>query len=61
MEMFALRGTPLFAATMKLIVCGPVPAEGIPVIHAGAPLLVHVHPAAVFTATELAPPAADVE
>lgn len=59
--MFALRGAPPFAATMKLIVCGPVPEGGIPVTHAGAPLLVHAHPADVFTATELAPPAADAE
>lgn len=57
--MFALRGMPLFAATMKFTVCGPVPVAGIPVTHEGAPLLVQVHPAAVFTATELAPPPAD--
>jgi hypothetical protein len=43
---------------MKLIVCGPVPFGGTPVIHAGTPLLVQPQPAAVFTANELAPPPA---
>ena len=59
MTMFALRVAPLLAATVKLIVCGPVPLAGTPVIHAGTPLLVQPQPAAVFTANELAPPAAD--
>jgi hypothetical protein len=59
MRMFALRATPVLAATLKLIVCGPDPLAGTPVIHAGTPLLVQPQPAAVFTANELAPPPAD--
>lgn len=60
MTMLALRGAGLgFAATVKLIVCGPVPLAGTPVIHAGTPLLVQPQPAAVFTANELEPPAAE--
>jgi hypothetical protein len=58
MTIFALRAVPVFAATVKLIVCGPEPLPGTPEIHGGTPLLVHPHPAAVFTANELAPPPA---
>ena len=36
----------------------PVPLLPVTVIHAGAPLVVHVHPASVVTATVLDPPAA---
>jgi hypothetical protein len=57
--MLALRGLGLlFVATMKLMVVVPVPVAGTPVIHGGTPLLLQVQPAAVFTANELAPPAA---
>jgi hypothetical protein len=56
--MFALRATPGLAATLKLIVCGPDPLAGTPVIHTGTPLLVQPQPAAVFTANELALPLA---
>ena len=60
MTMLALRGVGSgLAATVKLIVCGPVPFAGTPVIHAGTPLLVQAQPAAVFTANELEPPDAD--
>ena len=54
--MLALRATPVLAATVKLIVCGPAPLAGTPVTHAGAPLLVHPQPAAVLTLSELGPP-----
>ena len=47
------------AATVKLIVVVPVPLAGTPVIHAGTPLLVQPHAAAVFTSNELDPPDAD--
>jgi hypothetical protein len=57
--MFALRATPVLAATTKLIVCGPDPLAGTPVIHSGTPLLVQSQPAEVFTANELAPPLVD--
>ena len=54
MTMLALRGAVSgLAATVKLIVCGPAPLAGTPVIHAGTPLLVQSHPAAVLTANEL--------
>src|SRR5688500_20191956 len=46
------------AATVKLIVVVPVPLAGIPVIHAGTPLLVQLQPAVVLTSNELEPPAA---
>jgi hypothetical protein len=59
MTMFALRVAPLLTPTVKLIVCGPLPFAGTPVIHAATPLLVQPQPAAVFTANELAPPPAD--
>ena len=40
MTMLALRGAGSeLAATVKLIVCGPAPLAGTPVIHAGTPLL----------------------
>ena len=59
MTMSALRAAPSeLAATVKLIVCVPVPLAGTPVIHAGTPLLVQPQPAVVVTANELAPPAA---
>ena len=58
--MLALRGAGLgLAATVKLIVCGPAPFAGTPVIHTGTPLLVQAQPAAVFTANELELAAAD--
>ena len=56
MTMLALRVGPVLAATVKLIVVVPVPFAGTPVIHAGTPLLVQTHAAAVFTANELDPP-----
>ncbi len=59
MTMLALRAGPELAATVKLIVCGPAPLAGTPVIHAGTPPLVQAQPAAVFSANELAPPDAD--
>ena len=57
MMMLALRelGSGL-AATVKLIVVVPVPLAGTPVIHAGTPLLVQPHAAAVFTSNALDPP-----
>ena len=57
MVMLALRelGSGL-AATVKLIVVVPVPLAGTPVIHAGTPLLVQPHAAAVFTSNALDPP-----
>ena len=55
---FAFRAGPVLAATVKLIVLGPVPLAGMPVIHEGTPLLVQKHPAHVDTTNELAPPAA---
>ena len=58
MMMFALRVAPELAATVKLIVCGPVPLAGMPVIHAGTPLLVQPQLEGVVTSTELEPPAA---
>ncbi len=59
MVMLALRGVGSeLAATVKLIVVVPVPLAGTPVIHAGTPLLVQPHAAAVFTANELDPPEA---
>ena len=45
-------------ATVKLIVVVPMPLAGTPVIHAGTPLLVQPHAAAVFTSNALDPPAA---
>ena len=60
MTMLAFRGAGfVLAATVKLIVCGPVPLAGTPVIHDGTPLLVQPQPATVFTANELGPPLAD--
>jgi hypothetical protein len=60
MVMLAVRGVGSeLAANVKLIVVVPVPFAGTPVIHAGTPLLVHAHAAAVFTANELDPPDAD--
>ena len=57
MTMLALRGVVAgLAATVKLIVDGPVPLAGMPVTHEGAPLLDHSQPPDVLTATELAPP-----
>ena len=57
--MSALRAVPPeLAATVKLIVFGPVPLAGTPVIHAGTPLLVQPQPVVVVTANELEPPAA---
>jgi hypothetical protein len=46
------------AATARVTDPLPVPLPPVTVIHAGAPLVVHVHPAAVVTATVLGPPAA---
>lgn len=60
MRMSAERGDGFgLAATVKLIVCGPLPLAGTPVIHDGTPLVVQLQPAAVLTATELDPPLAD--
>ena len=57
--MLALRGVGLgFTSTVKSIVVGPVPPAGIPVTHAGTPLVVHPQPDPVFTLNALAPPAA---
>ena len=58
MTMSALRAPPVLAATVKLIVCGPVPLAGTPVIHAGTPLLVQLQLAVVVRSNELEPPAA---
>ena len=33
----AVRAAPAFAATMKLMACGPIPLAGMPVIHEGTP------------------------
>ena len=57
--MLALRGVGSgLAATVKLIVVVPVPLAGTPVIHAGTPLVVQLHVAAVFTSNALDPPEA---
>lgn len=59
MTMLALRAGPVLAATVKLMVVVLVPLPGTPVIHAGTPLLVQLHPAVVLTSNELEPPATD--
>ena len=57
MTTLAVRGVwSGLAATVKLIVVGPVPLGGIPVTHEGAPLPDHSQPPEVLTETELAPP-----
>ena len=40
--MLALRAGPVLAATVKLIVCGPVPLAGMPVTQVGTSLVFHV-------------------
>ena len=60
MLMFALRGVGSgFAATVKLIVCVPLPLAGTPVIHAGTPALVQLQPDAVVMSKALWPPPAE--
>lgn len=57
--MFAVREAgSVLAATVKLIVVVPVPLPGMPVIHAGTPLLVHAHVDVVLISNALEPPAA---
>ena len=59
MTRLAVRGAAAeLAATVKLIVAGPVPLAGIPVIHAGTPLVVQLHAAVVVMLNALEPPAA---
>ena len=45
----ALRGAPLFAATVNDAPAGPVRVPPETLIHDGAPLTVHTQPAAVVT------------
>ncbi len=54
----AVRAAPVLAATARVTDPLPVPLPPVTVIHAGAPLVVHAHPAAVVTATAVEPPAA---
>ena len=54
----AVRAAPVLAATARVTDPLPVPLPPVTVIHAGAPVVVQVHPAVVVTATVLEPPAA---
>jgi hypothetical protein len=54
----AVREAPVLAATATVTDPLPVPLPPVTVIHAGAPLVVHAHPAVVVTATVVEPPAA---
>ena len=54
----AVRVAPVLAATATVTDPLPLPLPPVTVIHAGAPLVVHVHAEVVVTATVVEPPAA---
>ena len=54
----SLRAFPVLAATVRVTDPLPVPLPPVTVIHDGALVVVHVHPAVVVTPTAVDPPVA---